>query len=137
MKMGAGETFWCYANRYWELYNEIGEGNEKVAANTFRLGLPQDSKLQDLLNIRPLESMHQLMKRIEESKRLEDDRRERKGKVPITSQYAKDLQTRGFQSRPRRELRIQEPNVRPGEINVVFNEPVHKILEQIKNEPYF
>ena len=137
MKMGVGETFRCYANRYWELYNEIGGGNEKVAASTFRLGLLQDSKLQDLLNIRPLESMHKLMKRIEESKRLEDDRRERKGKAPATSQYAKDLQTRGFQPRLRRELRIQEPNVRLGEINVAFNELVHKILERIKNEPYF
>ena len=31
MKMGAGETLRDYANRYWESYNEIGRGNEKVA----------------------------------------------------------------------------------------------------------
>ena len=24
MRMGNGETLWSYANRYWELYNEIG-----------------------------------------------------------------------------------------------------------------
>ena len=24
-----------------------------------------------------------------------------------------------------------------GEVNVVFKEPVHKIIDQIKNEPYF
>ena len=58
MKIGARETLWSYDNWYWELYNEIGRGNEKVATNTFRLGLPQDSKLQDLLTMRPLESMH-------------------------------------------------------------------------------
>ena len=40
MKMGPRETLQSYANRYWELYNEIGGGNEKVAASTFRLGLP-------------------------------------------------------------------------------------------------
>lgn len=34
-------------------------------------------------------------------------------------------------------MRIQEPNIRIREINVVFKEPVHKILEQIKNKPYF
>ena len=40
MRMSNGETLRSYANRYWELYNEIGRGNEQVAANTFWLGLP-------------------------------------------------------------------------------------------------
>ena len=40
MRMSSGETLRSYANRYWELYNEIGRGNEQVAANTFWLGLP-------------------------------------------------------------------------------------------------
>ena len=40
MKMGAGETFRSYISRYWELYNKIGGGNEKIATSTFRLGLP-------------------------------------------------------------------------------------------------
>ena len=35
MRMRSGETLQSYTNRYWELYNEIGEGNEQVAANTF------------------------------------------------------------------------------------------------------
>ena len=74
MKMRAGETLWNYANQYWELYNEIGGGNENVAVGIFRLGLPQDSELRDSLTMRPLESMHQLMRRIEKHKMLEDDR---------------------------------------------------------------
>ena len=45
MKMGAKETFRNYTSRYWELYNEISRGNEKIAASTFRLGLPEDSEL--------------------------------------------------------------------------------------------
>ena len=45
MKMGAGETLCSYTSRYWELYNEIDGGNEKIAASTFRLGLPEDSEL--------------------------------------------------------------------------------------------
>lgn len=73
MKMGAGESLRSYANSYWELYNEIGGGNEKVAANIFRLGLPQYSELRDSLTMRPPESMHQLMRQIEEYKRWEDD----------------------------------------------------------------
>ena len=53
MKMGAGETLRSYANRYWELCNEIGRGNEKVAASTFRLGLPEDLELWVSLTKRP------------------------------------------------------------------------------------
>ena len=32
MKMRIGETLRNYASRYWEFYNEIGGGNEKIAA---------------------------------------------------------------------------------------------------------
>ena len=74
MKMGAGETLRSYTGRYWELYNEIDGGNEKIAASTFRLGLSEDSKLRDSLTRRPLEDMRQLMRHIEEYKRLKDDR---------------------------------------------------------------
>nr|POE88553.1 hypothetical protein CFP56_48648 [Quercus suber] len=35
------------------------------------------------------------------------------------------------------DLRIQEPSAQAGEVNVAFKEPVHKILERIKHEPYF
>ena len=69
MKMGVGETLRSYANRYWELYNEIGGGNEKVAASTFRLGLPEDLELRVSLTKRPPYNMRQLMRRIEEYKR--------------------------------------------------------------------
>ena len=73
------------------------------------------------------------MRRIEEYKRLEDDRQQNKGKSLITSQ----LWQGGFQSRPRKDLRIQEPGARAGEVNMTFKEPVHRIVERIKNEPYF
>ena len=45
MKIGVGEILCNYANRYWELYNEIGGGNEKITASTFRMRLPEDSEL--------------------------------------------------------------------------------------------
>ena len=55
IKMGVGETLRSYASRYWELYNEIGGGNERIAVNTFRIGLPENSELQESLTKRPLE----------------------------------------------------------------------------------
>ncbi|XP_075670273.1 uncharacterized protein LOC142640053 [Castanea sativa] len=57
MKMGAGETLRKYANRYLELYNEIGGGNEKIVASTFQMGLPEESGLRESLTLRPPEDM--------------------------------------------------------------------------------
>ena len=108
-----------------------------MATSTFRLGLSQDSELRDLLTMQPPESIHQLKRQIEEYNRLEDDQQQSKGKAPATSHYVKDSRSGGFQSRPRREIRIQEPNTQTGEINVTFKKPVQNILEMIKNESYF
>ena len=65
IKMGVDETLRSYASRYWELYNEISGGNEKIAANTFRMGLPKNSKLWESLTKRPPEDMRQLTRRID------------------------------------------------------------------------
>lgn len=67
-----------------------------MAIGIFRLGLPQDSELRDSLTMRPLESMHQLMRRIEKHKMLEDDQQQSKGKAPTTSHYAKDSSERSM-----------------------------------------
>ena len=52
IKMVVGETLRSYASRYWELYNEIGGGNEKIATSTFRMGLPENSELRESLTKR-------------------------------------------------------------------------------------
>ena len=85
IKMRVGETLWSYASRYWELYNEIGRGNEKIVASTFKKGLLEDSELRESLMRKPLEDMRQLMRRIEEYKCLEDDRLQSKGKAQVMS----------------------------------------------------
>ncbi|XP_075658748.1 uncharacterized protein LOC142628557 [Castanea sativa] len=133
MKIGVGETLCNYANRYWELYNEISGGNENIAASTFRMGLPEESGLRESLTRRPPKDMRQLMRRIAEYKRLEDDRLQSKGKAPVIN-HPRHI---GFQPRPREDLRIQEPEPGMGEVNVALKEPVHKIVNRIKNEPYF
>ena len=56
-----------------------------------------------------------------------------KGKALLVSRPRQS----SFQSRPRKDLRIQEPEVQLGEVNVTFKEPVHRIIDRIKNEPYF
>ena len=133
IKMRDGETLRSYASRYWELYNEIGSGNEKIAASTFRMGQPKNSEFWESLTKRPPEDIRQLMRRIEEYKWLEDDWLQSKGKAPLVNRSRLGI----FPSRLRRDLRIQEPEMQLGEINVEFKEPMHKIVDQIKNEPFF
>ena len=114
-------------------------GNEQVAASTFQLGFPEESELRDFLIMRSPADMHQLMRRIKEYKRLEDDQLQGKGKALTSSQYHKEYRPEKLQQRTRREPRA------PGKgstqcakgINLTFKEPVYKILERIKNKPYF
>ena len=133
IKMGVGETLRSYASQYWELYNEIGGGNERIAASTFRMGLPENLELRESLTKRPPEDMRQLMRRIEEYKWLEDDRLQNKGKAPLVNRSRPEV----FPPRSRRDLRMQEPEMQLGEVNVAFKEPVHKIIDRIKNESFF
>ena len=57
IKMGVDETLRSYASRYWEFYNEIGSDNEKITSSTFRMGLPENSKLRESLTKRPFKDM--------------------------------------------------------------------------------
>ncbi|XP_023893435.1 uncharacterized protein LOC112005417 [Quercus suber] len=133
MKMRVGETLRSYASRYWELYNEIGGGNEKIAASIFRMGLPEDYGLRESLTKKPPENMRQLMRRIEEYKQLEDDWLQSKGKAPMVNRPRQS----GFSPRNWGNLRIQELEAPTWEVNVAFKEPIHKIVDKIKHEPYF
>ena len=85
MKMWVRETLHSYASRYWELYNEIGGGNKKIVASTFRMGLLEDSELRESLTRKPPEEMRQLMRRIKEYKCLEDDRLQSKSKASLVN----------------------------------------------------
>ena len=74
-----------------------------------------------------------MKRRIEEYKRLEDDQLQSKGKAPTLNSPRQG----GFLPRPGGGLRIQESEAQVGEVNVAFKEPVHRIVDRIKNEPYF
>ena len=133
MKMRVGEILRSYASRYWELYNEIGGDKERVATSTFRMGLPKDSGLRESLTKKPPKGMRQLIRRVEEYKRLKDDRLQSKGKAPIMN---RPRQT-SFSFKTRGGLMIHKPTVQMGEVNVTFKEPIHKIIDRIKHEMYF
>ena len=100
MKMKIDETLHSYTSRYWELYNEIGRGNKKIAASIFKMGLLEDSELRESLTKRPLEDIRQLMRNIEEYKCLEDDRLQSKGKARLLNRFLQDI----FPSRDRKSV---------------------------------
>ena len=73
------------------------------------------------------------MRHIEEYKWLEDDRLQNKGKAPLVNRSWPRI----FPLRLRRDLRVQKPEMQLGEVNVAFKEPVHKIVDRIKNKLLF
>ena len=81
------------------------------------------------LTKKPPEGMRQLKRCIKEYKRLEDDLLQNKGKAPIMN----CPQQTGFPFKTRGGLMIQEPTAQMGEVNVMFKEPVHKIIEDRKS----
>ena len=130
IKIRVNETLQSYASRYWELYNEINGGNERITASTFKMGLLKDSNLRLSLTKRPPENMRQLMRHIEEYKHLEEDRLQNRGKAPLLGQSRQGI----FPTRPKKDFRMQELEAQIEGVNVAL---VHKILDRIKNESFF
>lgn len=56
----------------------------------------EESKLRESLKMRIPKNMHQLIRSIEEHKRLKDDGQQSKGKAPVTLQFNRDPRSGGF-----------------------------------------
>uniref|UniRef100_A0A2N9F6C2 RNase H type-1 domain-containing protein n=1 Tax=Fagus sylvatica TaxID=28930 RepID=A0A2N9F6C2_FAGSY len=129
----------AFVGRYSETYNDIDGCGEDVAVPTFKLGLPVDSGLRQSLTKRPPSSMKKLMSQIEQFIRLEEDK--------------------GNGNTVKTEVPVRPPNLKPStQLNkvprvatvlsnfvapsfkahsTVFKEPIYRILEKIKAEPFF
>ena len=81
MTMQEGETLKTYSNRYWEMFIEIDGNFNDVAIRTFKVGLPAEHDLRKSLTRKPVRSVHQLMNRIDEYKRVKEDQQQGKGKA--------------------------------------------------------
>ena len=74
----------------------LAKVTKKIATSTFWLGLPMDFKLRDSLTRRPPEDMRQLMRCIEEYKRLEDDQLQSKVKASVINHPGKAVFNQGL-----------------------------------------
>ena len=78
------------------------------------------------------------MDRIDKYKRVEEDQQQGKGKGKVIPQERRDFRSDHYNnSRPRRDFTGQSESAAPQVVNIVFRDPVHQVLEKIKNEPYF
>ena len=121
-----------------EMYNEMNGNFDDVFINTFKNNLPVEHGLRKSLTVKPATSVRQLMDRIDKYKRVEEDRLYGKGKEKVIPQKRKDSRSNRYNSnRPMRDFVGQSGATNTQAINTVFQEPVHRVLEKIKNEPYF
>ena len=79
------------------------------------------------------------MDQIDKYKRVEEDQQLGKGKAKVVPQERWDFRSNRFNSnnRPRRDFAGQSRSTNTQAVNAVFRDPVHQVLEKIKNEPFF
>ncbi|XP_065633529.1 uncharacterized protein LOC136069190 [Quercus suber] len=136
--MQEGETLKMYSDRYWEMFNDM-EGNfDGMAFSMFKLGLPTDHGLRKSLTGKPVTNIHQLMDRIEKYKRVKEDQQQGKGKDKVIPQERRDFRSNRYNNnKPRRDFVGQSGSTNLQAVNTIFKEPVHQVLEKVKNKPFF
>ena len=72
-----------YLEKCWEMFNKIDGDFNGVAIRTFKVGLPTGHDLRKSLTKKPVRSVHRLMDRIDEYKRVEKDQQQGKGKDKV------------------------------------------------------
>ena len=128
----------AYAERYWEMFNEIDGDFDEVAIRTFKVGLPSEHGLRKSLIGKPVTSLCQLIDRVDKYKRIEDDQQQGKRKAKVIPQEMRDFRSDRYNNnRLRRDYVGQSGPVITPIVNTVFREPVRQVLEKIKNEPFF
>ena len=137
--MREGETLKVYSDRYWEMYNKIKGNFNDVAISTFKCSLSTEHGLRKSLTGKPVTSLCQLIDRIDKYKRVEEDQQLDKGKAKIVPQERRDFRSDRFNNnnQPRRDFAGQSGPANAQAVNAVFQEPIHQVLEKIKNEPFF
>ncbi|XP_050255151.1 uncharacterized protein LOC126701051 [Quercus robur] len=138
LSMRKGETLKAYSDRYWEIYNKMDGYFDDVTISTFKSGLPTKHGLRKSLTGKPVTSIRQLMDRIDKYKRVEEDQLQEKGKEKIIPQKRNDFRSERYNNNhPMRDFVGHSGSTNTQTVNAVFREPVHQVLEKVKNEPFF
>ena len=121
MTMRKGESVKSYAERYWEMFNEIDGDFDEVAIRTFKVGLPSEHGLRKSLIGKPVTSLRQLMDRVDKYKRIEDDQQQGKGKAKFVHQERREFRSDRYNNnRPRRDYTEQQVSNNNQLVGAVF-----------------
>ena len=124
MSMREGKSVKAYAERYWEMFNEIDGDFDEVAVRTFKVSLPSEHGLRKSLTGKSVTSLRQLMDWIDKYKRIEDDQQQGKEKVKIIPQEIRDFRSDRYNNnRPRRDYVDQSRSNNTQVVGAVFREP--------------
>ena len=141
MTMRERESVKAYVERYWEMFNEIDGDFDEVAIRTFKVGLvalPSEHGLRKSLTSKLVTSLRQLMDRVDKYKRIEDDQQQGKGKAKVVPQERKDFRSDRYKNNRSRRDYVEQPGSNNNQVvGAVFREPVHQVLEKVKNESFF
>ena len=120
------------------MFNEIDGSYDDVAISTFKAELPAEHDLRKSLTSKPVTSVRLLMDRIDKYRRIEEDQLQGKRKAKVIPQERRDSKSDWAQNnRHRRDFVGQSGSANTQAVDVVFREPVQKVLEKVKNEPFF
>ena len=78
------------------MFNEIDENFDDVVIRTFKVGLLTEQDLRKSLTRKLVRSVRQLMDRIEEYKRVEEDQQQGKGKAKVVPQDRRDFRSNRY-----------------------------------------
>ena len=128
----------AYTERYWEMFNEIDGDFDEVAIRTFKVSLPSEHGLRKSLTGKPVTSLRQLMDRVDKYKRIEDDQQQGKGKAKVIPQEMRNFRSDRYSNNWQKRDYVEQSRSNSTQVvGAVFREPVHQVLEEIKNEPFF
>ena len=120
------------------MYNEIDDNFDDVAINTFKNSLLVEHGLRKSLTGKRATSVRQLIDHIDKYKRVEEDQLQGRGKEKVIPQERRDFKLDRYNSNClRRDFVGQSGATNAQTVSAVFRETVHRVLEKIKNEPYF
>ena len=110
----------------------------KLLLELSRLFSHPSTVLRKSLTGKPVTSLRQLMDRVDKYKRIEDDQQQGKEKAKVIPQERRDFRSDRYNNNwPRRDYADQSGLNNTRVVGVVFREPVHQVLEKIKNELFF
>ncbi|XP_050278311.1 uncharacterized protein LOC126719842 [Quercus robur] len=109
-----------------------------VTLSTFKNSLLAKHGLRKFLTGKLATSTRQLIDWIDKYKQVEEDQLQGKGKEKVIPQERRDFRLDRYNSSClRRDFVGQSRAANTQTVNIVFRESVHRVLEKIKNEPYF